>query len=56
LKNEAYDEPGMLPREGKKSGKIWGNATEHWQRTQRRLGEIAGVPVQFACQARDSTH
>ena len=23
LKNEAYDEPGMLPREGQKSGKIW---------------------------------
>ena len=23
LKNEAYDEPGMLPSEGKKSGKIW---------------------------------
>jgi hypothetical protein len=23
LKNEAYDEPGTLPREGKKSGKTW---------------------------------
>jgi hypothetical protein len=23
LKNEAYDAPGMLPREGQKSGKIW---------------------------------
>jgi hypothetical protein len=53
LKNEAYDEPGMLPREGKKSGKSLGAMRQHTGKdaaaSQFSLPARLGIPPLRVC-------